>query len=386
MYNALAMMAIGRLIFFIGVFLVALPCAFAASDDQNQNKDNKVWTSETYKDPEYRRRAALRNRWHPNTVSGAVRLASGEVPYPAAEIFFCGMPVGSTDKRGRFNVKAPPTGGRPVRSCRLSILHPGMKVIQRSLPSMSRGEGREIRVGTLTLQPLPGYEGGATVSITTLEAPKAALRAYREGVREESRPKPDLDKAASSYRKAVDDYPRFAEAWNALARVRLKRGNEEEAILALETAISADESFAAPRRMLLRVRMKRQQLRPAAIIAAGLLQLSPGDHEARYFHALATFGLGRWDESTVSARILIEENAGERFPQVFQILGEIHADRDEIEQAAAYFRTYLQLVPEAASAPKIRARLNEWQRAGLIPAETQEGDFPFTATRLWELP
>ena len=156
------------------------------------------------------------------------------------------------------------------------------------------------------------------------------------------------------------------EAWTALGRVRIGLGDLERAAPALETAIAADERFSPPYRLLLRIRMQRRELRPAAVIATALLRLSPGDEEARYAHALATFGLGRYEEAEASARSLIEDGAAERYPPVHQILGEILAERGEIEGAARSLRAYLALAPDAPSATRIRERLREWVQAGAI--------------------
>ena len=206
-------------------------------------------------------------------------------------------------------------------------------------------------------------------SATTREAPKAALHAYQKGLREETKPKPNLEKAAARFEEAVALHPRFAEALNALGRVRLGLGDIEGSMLALETSIAADADFPPPYRMLLGVRMQRHELHPAAVIAATLLRLIPGDDQTRYYHALATFGLQRYDEAAASARALVGKGAGDRFPQVLQILGEIHADRGEIEEAALNFRAYLELVPDAPSAPQIRERISEWVNAGAIPSD-----------------
>ncbi len=354
-----------------GVLLVGFASgAFAQRADTAETKktDNKVWTSESHRDPDRIRDQKFRYKGSgfPPRVSGVVRLASGGAPYPPVEVFICGQPAGSTDEKGRFNVPAPPAAESGFSErCRLSIQYPGTKPISVGVP---RAAAR--RFGVLVLEPLPGFEGAVT-SATTREAPKAALRAYQKGAREENKPKPNLDKAAARYEEAVALYPDFAEAWTALGRTRLGLGDLEGAMPALETAIAADERFPVPYRMLLRIRMRRNELRPAAVIATALLRLVPGDDEARYYHALATFGLQRYDEAAASAQALIDKGAGERLPQTFQILGEIYSDRGEIEAAAQNFRAYLELAPDAPSAPEIRKRLRDWGNAGAVPSDDQ---------------
>jgi len=351
-----------------GVLLVGLASsAVAQSADKAETNntdstDSETWTSESHNDPEHRRNQMLRNLAILNSASGVVRLASGEAPYPPVEVFFCEQPVGSTDKRGRFRVTAP---AGPRGRCFLTIQHPGMKPLSLTLRRSTQGSGRVFRLGVLVLEPLPGFEGRVT-SATTREAPKAALRAYQKGMREQAKPEPDLEKAAARFEEAVALFPRFAEALNALGRARLGLGDIEGSILALETSIAADGDFPLPYRMLLGIRMQRHELRPAAVIAAALLRLTPGDGQARYYHALATFGLQRYDEAAASAQALIDKGSGERFPQAFQILGEIHADRGEIEEAARNFLAYLDLAPDSPSAPQIRERLRDWENAEAI--------------------
>jgi len=334
-------------------------------------ENESTWTSETYADPDVARERALQrynrqNPAFPGRVSGEIRLPSGEVPVTPVEIFVCGQPAGSTDKKGRFNVAAPPrtTSGFSER-CRLSIQYAGAKPL-----SIGIRQGRSSRLGVLILEALPGFEGSFT-SATTMEASKAARRAYQKGVQEESKRKPNLEKARMFLEEAVAHHPSFAEALTALGRVRFALGDVEGAALALETSIAADEKFPPPYILLLRIRMKSGDLRPAAVIAAALLRLNPGNTEARYLHAVATFGLQRYDEAANSASRVIDTGDGYRFPQSFLMLGEIHADRGEIAEAARNFRSYVRLVPNAAPAQQLRRRLREWENAGLVPPEKQ---------------
>lgn len=357
----------------IGGVLLVGPGSNAAAQNSNaaesQKTDNKVWTSDSYLDPDVARERALQrynrqNPLFPRRVSGVVRLASGGAPFPPVEIFICGQPVGSTDKKGRFDVPAPPrTSSGFSESCKLSIQYPRTRPI-----SIGVARAQTRRLGILVLQPLPGFEDSIT-SVTTREAPKAALRAYQKGALEEAKAKANLEKAAERFEEAVALYPFFAEAWTALGRVRLGLGNFEGAALALETSIAADEKFSPPYRTLLLIRMQRGEFARAAVIAAALLRLNPGDDQARYLHALATFGLQRYDEAAASALSLVEKGSGEQFPRTLQILGEIHADRGEIEEAARDFRAYLELAPDAPSAARIRERLRDWETAGAIAPE-----------------
>ena len=58
--------------------------------------------------------------------------------------------------------------------------------------------------------------------------------------------KGNLAEAEKSLRKAIDQYPKFAEAWLRLGDLEQRRKNIEGAMADYQEAINADPNFAVP--------------------------------------------------------------------------------------------------------------------------------------------
>ncbi len=76
-------------------------------------------------------------------------------------------------------------------------------------------------VGVILLYPISKIQG-LTASATSAQAPKDARKAYEKGVKALKKNK--TDEAEQDFRKAVQIYPRHAEAWLALGKILEKSG------------------------------------------------------------------------------------------------------------------------------------------------------------------
>lgn len=314
----------------------------------------------------------------PASVSGRVVLEGGGTPNRRVTIYYCDLPVAASNKRGwfRFRLRGndrPMLGGTRVGSggvfggCAVWADLPGFRSDRVPLSQGRAVRSDRVRIGEITLHPLAGFDGLVT-STTTLEAPKAAKRSFERGLEQLARPGGSLEKAAAEFERAVAAYPRFAEAWTALGETRLKLRDLQGAVDALRESVKADPAFPRPYRTLVQIYMMNQNLEAVLETAPVRLRLNPADDHTRYFLALASFGLRRYDEAEASAKELIRRKQAQRFPQVHQILGEIYADWGAYSPAAASLRAYLRLVPTASSAKAIEARISGWQERELIPA------------------
>ena len=338
----------------------------------------------------------------PIFLSGQVQLSNGVAPPESVVIErICGgqtRPEGYTDSKGRFSFQvgadqsaammdasysgggfgqnspggmgpgsmgmgSDGMGGMDLSGCELRASLPGFRSDLLMLGRRRPMDNPD--VGTIVLHPLDGFIGSA-ISATTLTAPKKAKAAYDKGVREMRKQEPKFDKAAEQFEAAVAEHPEFAAAWTMLAEARMRLDDNEGAEQALEKSIESDPAYIRPYEPLVLMAVKKQDWPRVEELADATLRMHPGQTQIRYFKAIAAYNLGRLDEAETTAREIASGSDAQAFPHAHQMMGVIYTEKGSYPQAAAAFRTYMQMAPMAPAAEQIRKQLNEWEALGVI--------------------
>jgi tetratricopeptide (TPR) repeat protein len=215
-------------------------------------------------------------------------------------------------------------------------------------------------VGTIVLHRLTAVQG-TVVSMTTLEAPKDAKKAYEKGRRAFQDVK--LPEAEKFLQKAVEIDPKFAAAWYDLGKVQQQNQQLEQAHESYMKALAADAKFMAPYEQLAELAVNAGRWRELADTTQRLLELDPIDHPAAYFYnAVANLKLNKIDAAEKSARAGEKLDADHRYPKREQLLAMILARKRDYTAAAEHMRLYLQLAPGADDAARMRVQLAEYER------------------------
>ena len=221
-------------------------------------------------------------------------------------------------------------------------------------------------VGVIVLHRMDGREGG-TISLKTLAAPKDARKAYEKAGKELTQKKPNLSKATKELEKAVEIYDEFAAAWYMLGEVRVAQKDRSGAAEAFERAVAADADYASPRVSLALIALEEERWEDAAQLADEALEISPDHIKAHYYNAVANSSLGNTDRAEASALRVQGSNEVQNYPLVHYVMGWIMSQREDFDSAAAQFRQYLEIQPEARLAGRLREQLADWEERGLIP-------------------
>jgi len=215
-------------------------------------------------------------------------------------------------------------------------------------------------VGTIVLHRLANVEGTA-ISLTSLQAPKEARRAYDKAV--ENLRKNKLPEAAKELRKAVDIYPDYAAAWYELGRIQAREQDIAEARKSFASALAADGKFVSPYLNLAELEAKAQNWAALADTTTKLLKLDAVDYPMAYFYnAAANLNLGQIDEAEKSARAAEKLGTQHQYPRLELVLAPILARKKDYAGAAAHLRSYLALAPDAPDAARITKQLAELHR------------------------
>ena len=215
-------------------------------------------------------------------------------------------------------------------------------------------------VGTIVLHRLAGVEGTA-ISITSLQAPKEARRAYDKGLQDERKNK--LPEAAADFQKAVGIYPNYATAWYELGRIQQQNEQIEQARQSFAHAVAADAKFISPYLQLAELEAKAEKWTELADTTGKLLKLDAIDYPMAYFYnATANLSLGQIDAAEKSARAGEKLDTPHRYPRLERVLAAILARKKDYAGAAAHLRTYLLLTPDAEDAARVKKDLAEMER------------------------
>lgn len=325
----------------------------------------------------------------PVFLTGQVALEDGSPP-PGhiAIVMFCSgrqRTIGYADMRGYFNVQLgspspevfddasvggghgnglPAAGGEAPGSrntadeelvgCALRARLAGYD--SQELELGARGRLDNPNVGTILMRRLGPDEGGTTVSITTLAAPKDARKAYEKALEAEKKNK--LPDAEASLQKAVAAYPKYALAWMELGKVEAALGQTEAARNSLQQSMASDSKFVPPYVEMAQLEYGAHDWRPLAETTDKATGLDPFHYPIAFFlNGVANYNLHNLDRAEESVKRAEKIDVNHKLPQTFYLMGLILAERKNYSAAVGQVAEYLKLAPKATDAAEAEAQL-----------------------------
>ncbi len=221
---------------------------------------------------------------------------------------------------------------------------------------------------------------GATVSITSLEAPPAAKKAFEKGAQQMK--KGEWNAAQSSLEKAVSIYPKYAVAWYGLGVCFEAENKVEDAIKASQRAIAADPKYPDSYRTVAMLAVKQRKWQDAAFASGKLTELDPLHFpEGYYLNAVANLNLFRFDAAVKSAREAIQHDSSHSLPNAEQVLGLALADENKYSEAEQHLQAYLAQTHDPSAISETRQQLAIVQDAEK-KAEAQKPPSPAEVQKL----
>ncbi len=212
-------------------------------------------------------------------------------------------------------------------------------------------------IGVILLYPIAGIQG-MIASATSGQAPKDARKAYEKGLEAVKKNKPD--QAEQQFRKAVQVYPKHAEAWLELGKILEQSERYPEAREAYASALAADSKFVYPYQQLYRMALREQNWKDLAEKTEQLTHLDPYEFPAAYyFNALAHFELKEYDAAQKSAHQAVEADRKNSNPKAQYLLGAIQIQTKDWTGAAESFRAYLKAAPDATDKAQVEKTLGQ---------------------------
>lgn len=265
---------------------------------------------------------------------------------------------GSSQSAGGANTLAADPFGNRMMNCALRANVAGYTSDTVNLFNRRASDSPD--VGTIVLHRIAGVEG-SSISVTSMMAPKDAKKAYEQGLQSLLKNKPE--EAARDFQKAVAAYPKYADAWVALAKVRLEQQAAEPARTALKKAMEADPKLVAPYVELGLLAAKDADWSESGRYLDHAMQLDPVDFpQAWYTDAVANYNLKKYDAAERSAREAMKLDPRHANPRSGYLLGLILAEKRDYAGAAAELTAYLKLAPNAPDLAQVKDQLEQLEK------------------------
>ena len=270
------------------------------------------------------------------------------------------------------SISGPPQGmggvnPRDLIGCELRALLPGFQ----SSSVMIRVEGAfgEIRMDTIVLQQIGGGTG-STISLTTMQAPGGARKAFDKAQKDVS--KHNLKDAEKELTKAVQEYPKFASAWALLGMIHQDFQQNDQAASDYQQAIAADPQYAKPYFGLAVMAANQKNWKETVRLTEQVNRLAPLAYpEAYFFSGVGSYNLGNMDDAEKNLRRFLSLDKDHRRPAAALYLGDILARKQDFAGAAEQAKAYLAAEPNAPNSESIRAKVKELEQMSASTAKPQ---------------
>ena len=262
-----------------------------------------------------------------------------------------------TDTQGKFNFD-----GLPLTTFHLTVEGQGFVPVRRDIDiSMSKMAYEQI---TLRLDKDPDPKavppGGANdqLSVRIVQIPPKARKEFESGkIRMEAQ---DVPASMQHFQKAIELYPKYAEAYQLLGVMHLQTGKLKDAEEELQKATEIEPNLSTAYFALGICRNEMAKYPDAEAALARGLELDPKSPDGHYHIAEAYWNLGRWQESEQHASKALTLKPDMAPAHV--LLGNSLLRKKDAPGALKEFKEYLRLEPQGLYAAGTRTAVERLEK------------------------
>jgi tetratricopeptide (TPR) repeat protein len=243
---------------------------------------------------------------------------------------------------------------RMLENCELRAKLPGFR--SQSIMLAGRRPMDNPDLGTILMhREAPGE--GSTVSVTSLNAPKAARKAFEKG--QELLKKNKLGDAREEFEKAVQIDQSYAAAWLELGKLQVESGDADMARGSFRVAMKADPKFVNPYVELSALALNDRKWQEAADLTDQALKLNGFDYPQAYlYNAAAKYNMQEFDAAEKSVVEADRLDTHHQYPEVAHLYGAVLQHKKDYAGAVLQYRAYLKMAPNAEDAPAVKKLLD----------------------------
>ncbi|HXA84028.1 MAG TPA: tetratricopeptide repeat protein [Candidatus Dormibacteraeota bacterium] len=213
------------------------------------------------------------------------------------------------------------------------------------------GDTWQYEVGTIFLKRI-GNAPGTTISVTSMAAPRDAMRAYEKAQKIKTEKPAEAEKELN---KAVKVYPQFAAAWALLGDIHRERNEFDAARTEYARAIAADPQFVNPSYGLTMIAAQEKKWDDAIRLSDQVIKLNSAAYPLVYFlNAAANYNLQKFEAAEDSAKKFKALDTQHSHPDVCLLLSYLFSARQDYAAAAREIREYLAISPNSPEAESLK--------------------------------
>lgn len=194
------------------------------------------------------------------------------------------------------------------------------------------------------------------------DVPKDALKKNKSAM--DSIQKNDFKAALKSLDEAIAVYPEFAYAYNEKGMIFLKQNELDNALEAFSKAVQLKPDYFDAKLNFGFTLLNKKDYEKTEIVMRDVLTQRAESPMAQMYLGIALVGLKKMDDAEKAFKSAITLKGGENLAQAHRYLGGIYMQKKKNAEAAAELEKYLQLVPKAADADKIKTMIADLKKQG----------------------
>jgi Tfp pilus assembly protein PilF len=213
------------------------------------------------------------------------------------------------------------------------------------------GDTWQYEVGTIFLRRI-GNAPGTTISVTSMAAPKDAMRALEKAQKIKAEKPAEAEKELN---KAVKIYPQFAAAWTLLGDLHREHNDFNTARTDYEQAIAADPQFVNPNYGLAMIALQEKKWDDTIRLTEQVIKLNAAAYPLAYFlNAAANYNSQKFEPAEENAKKFKALDTQHSHPEVCLLLSYLYSGRQDYAAAAGEIREYLTLAPSSPDAESLK--------------------------------
>jgi predicted Zn-dependent protease len=261
-----------------------------------------------------------------------------------------------TDEEGAFRFSNLPSGnytvvvrveGLPTATESFTISREGTQGQAQSVVVYLRAEGQ--KKGDFSGSPM--FKG----------VPKEAYAKYQKAVEKASS---DDKGAILLLDEAIALYPQFAMAHYEKGLLYQKQNDLDNAMLSFQKAIAAKPDFIDAKMSygMTLIGMKNYEM--AASVFQDVMKQKNDVPSSYYNFGIAMMGMNKIDIAEKAFKYALSLKGGENLAAAHKYLGSIYMQKKQNAEAIAELQKYLELMPKAGDADRIKAAIEELKKKG----------------------
>jgi Tfp pilus assembly protein PilF len=244
-----------------------------------------------------------------------------------------------------------------LNGCELRAVLAGYQSSVISLRTMG-GDTWQYEVGTIFLKRI-GNAPGTTISVTSMAAPKDAMRAYEKAQKIKAEKPAEAEKELA---KAVRIYPQFAAAWTLLGDLHREHNDFNTARTDYAQAIAADPQFVNPSYGLAMMASQEKKWDDAIRLTDQVIKLNSAAYPLAYFlNAAANYNSQKFAPAEESAKKFKALDTQHSHPEVCLLLSYLYSGRQDYASAAREIREYLSLMPNSPDVESLKSDAKRYE-------------------------